>query len=105
MSLSNFPLTAPTAVRIELGSGSLKGNFGFGARRDYDYDVPDGVITVTLDFKDKSPDNTLNFGVENGDVTLNWDKPAKKARVHAWVNGAFPAPNEMQWTVYAWIRV
>ena len=91
------------AVRIDLGSGNLKGSWGFGKREDYTYDVPDGAIHVSLDAEDKSSNN-LNIGSGNGKVTLNWDKSAKKARVHAWVNGALGAPNEVRWTVYAWVQ-
>lgn len=76
----------------------------FGKKEDYYYDAPDGTIQVSLDFSDKSKD-TLNIGNGNGKVTLSWDKAAKKAKVHAWVNGAVGAPNEVQWTVYAWIKV
>lgn len=91
------------AVRIDLGSGNLRGSWGFGRKEDYTYDVPDGAIQVSLDAEDRSS-NALNIGSGNGKVTLNWDKSAKKARVHAWVNGAVGAPNEVRWTVYAWVR-
>ena len=42
------------ATRIDLGSGNLKGSFGFGKREDYVYDVPDGVrvLYVSLDRND-----------------------------------------------------
>lgn len=90
-------------LKIELGSGNLKGSFGFGKREDYTYDVPDGAIHVSLNYKDVSL-NTLNIGNGNGKVTLNWDKNAKKAHVHAWVNGAAGAPNEVKWTVFATLR-
>ena len=94
------------ATRIDLGSGNLKGSFGFGKREDYVYDVPDGVrvINVSLDQNDRSQ-NSLNIGNGNGKVTLNWDVAAKKAYVHAWVNGAAGAANEVTWTVYAWIQL
>ena len=92
------------ATRIELGSGNLKGSWGFGKKEDYTYDVPDGAISVSLDVNDRSQ-NTLSIGDGNGKATLNWDKSAKKAHVHAWVNGALGSPNEIQWTVYAWVKV
>lgn len=88
------------AQRIELGSGNLKGSFGFGKKEDYTYDVPDNAIHVSLSQDDLSS-NTLNFGSGNGKVTLNWDKKARKAHVHAWVNGALGRANKVQWTVYA----
>ena len=90
--------------RIELGSGCLKGSFWFGDKKDYTYDVPEGTIHVSLSHEDLSS-NTLNIGEGNGDVTLNWDKSARKAHVHAWVNGAVGSPNEVRWTVYAWIKL
>ena len=90
------------ALRIDLGSANLKGSFGFGKREDYTYDVPDGAIHVSLDAEDNSSDSP-NIGSGNGKVTLDWDREEKKARVHAWVNGAAGSPNEVRWTVYAWI--
>ena len=92
------------ATRIDLGSGCLRGSFGFGKREDYTYDVPDGAIHVSLDQEDRSTNN-LNIGSGNGKVTLSWDKQARKAHVHAWVNGAVGAPNEVRWTVFAWIKL
>ena len=92
------------ALRIDLGSGNLKGSFGFGKKEDYTYDVPDRAIHVSLDAEDRS-ENNLNVGNGNGKVTLRWDKPGRKAHVHAWVNGALGAANEVRWTVYAWIQV
>ncbi len=89
--------------RIELGSGNLKGSGIWGKKRDYTYGVPDGAIFVSLSHEDRSPDSQ-NFGDGNGNVSLNWDKSAKEARVHAWVNGALGGSNEMRWTVYAWIK-
>ena len=85
--------------RIEIASGSLRGNL-FGKREDYSYDVPDGVVHVSLNSEDKS-DAGLNIGSGNGDVTLKWDKAARKAYVHAWVNGSIGS-NHMAWTVYGW---
>ena len=85
---------------IEIGSGSIRGDL-FGKRRDYTYDVPDGAIHVSLDVQDKC-DAQINIGSGNGDVTLKWDKAAKKAHVHAWVNGAI-GRNHFEWTVYAWL--
>ena len=93
-----------SAIRIDLGSGNLKGAWGFGAKEDFEYDVPDGAISVSLDYNDQSA-NSLNIGSGNGKATLHWDKAAKKARVHAWVNGAVGAANEVRWTVYCWVRV
>ena len=63
---------------------------------DYTYDVPDGVIYVSLNVEDRSSD-TLNIGSGNGKVKLTWDKSAKKAHVRAWVNGALGSPNEVRW--------
>ena len=93
-----------SAIRIDLGSGNVKGSWGFGKKEDFHYDVPDGTISVSLDYNDQSA-NSLNIGSGNGKATLHWDKAAKKARVHAWVNGAVRAANEVRWTVYAWVRV
>ena len=83
------------ALRIDLGSGNLKGSFGFGKREDYTYDVPNGAIHVSLDAEDKSSDS-LNIGSGNGKVALKWDREGKKARVHAWVNGAAGPPPRSQ---------
>ena len=46
----------------------------------------------------------FNIGNGNGKVTLRWDKAARKAHVHAWVNGALGSPNEVRWTVHCWIK-
>ena len=91
-------------VKIDVGSGNLKGSCGFGDKTDYTYDLPVGVkvIGVAFDKEDKSKD-TLNIGGGNGNATLKWDKSSNKAHVHAWVNGAAGAANEVRWTVYAWI--
>ena len=98
------PAQRMATASITLGSGNLRGSFGFGKREDYTYDVPDGAIHVSMDQEDRSQNN-LNFGNGNGKVTLNWDKAAKKAHVHAWVNGALGSANEVRWTVYAWVLV
>ena len=94
-----------SVTRIVLGSGNVRGSWVFGKKEDFHYDVPDGTISVSLDSEDLSDDNSLNIGSGNGKATLHWDKAAKKARVHAWVNGAVGAPNEVRWTVYAWVKV
>ena len=60
--------------------------------------------SVSLDYNDQSA-NSPNIGSGNGKATLHWDKAAKKARVHAWVNGAVGAANEVRWTVYCLVRV
>lgn len=93
-----------STLKIELGSGNLKGSFGFGKKEDYTYDVPENAIHVSMDQEDKSSD-TLNIGNGNGKVTLRWDKAARKAHVHAWVNGALGSANEVRWTVHCWIKV
>ena len=87
--------------RIEIASGSLKGKL-FGAKEDYSYDVPEGVVHVSLRKEDKSG-GVFNIGSGTGDVSLNWDKAAKKAYVHAWVNGSVGSGNHVTWTVYGWI--
>ena len=89
---------------MDLGSWSIRGSFLFGCKEDYTYDVPDGAIQVSLCAEDRSQD-TLNIGSGNGKVTLNWDRSERKAHVHAWVNGAVGSPNEMRWTVFAWVKV
>ena len=86
--------------QIEIASGSLKGNL-FGAREDYSYDVPEGVVHVSLSKEDKS-EGAFSIGSGTGDVSLKWDKAAKKAYVHAWVNGSVGS-NHVTWTVYGWI--
>jgi hypothetical protein len=88
--------------KIDLGSGNLKGAFGFGKGEDYTYDVPKNAVHVSLHHEDKGTNN-LSIGNGNGKVTLRWDKAEEKAHVHAWVNGAVGSPNEMQWTVYCWL--
>ena len=102
-SIQNESRTSQNCFCIELGSENLKGSFGFGKREDYTYDVPDEVIHVSLNSEDKSS-NDFNLGSGNGKVTLTWDKLAKKAYVHAWVNGAVGDPNEVRWTIYAWLK-
>ena len=86
--------------RIEIASGSLKANF-FGTKEDYSYDVPDGVVNVSISKKDKG--GGFSIGSGTGDASLKWDKAAKKAYVHAWVNGSFGS-NHVTWTVYGWIN-
>ncbi len=85
---------------IEIGSGNLKGAFGFGKREDYTYPVPKGTVAVTFKHEDRSS-NTFNIGGGNGKATLHWKPGDEEARVHAWVNGAAGAPNEVAWTVIA----
>jgi hypothetical protein len=58
-------------TRIPLGSGNLKGSFGFGKKEDYYYSVPKGTIHVSLDSSDVSRD-TFNIGKGNGKVTISW---------------------------------
>lgn len=89
-------------LKIELGSGNLKGSFGFGKKEYYLYDVPKNAIHVSIDHEDKSSD-TINIGNGNGKVTLRWDKAAGKAHVQAWVNGTLGSANEVRWTVYGWL--
>lgn len=86
--------------RIEIASGSLKGNL-FGRREDYSYDVPEGVVHISLSKEDKS-EGAISIGSGTGDVTLKWDKEAKKAYVHAWVNGSLGS-NHVTWTIYGWV--
>jgi hypothetical protein len=50
-----------STIKIELGSGNLKGSFGFGKKEDYTYDVPENAIHVSMHHEDKSSD-TLNIG-------------------------------------------
>ncbi len=85
---------------IEIGSGNLKGACRFGKREDYTYPVPKEAITVALKHEDRSS-NSLNIGRGNGKVSLHWKHGDEEARVHAWVNGAAGAANEMAWTVVA----
>ena len=87
-------------VDIKIGSGHLKGAFGFGKREDYTYCVPREAINVRLEDQDESS-NTLNIGDGNGKVTYQWTRGEDKVYVHAWVNGAVGAPNEVKWTVWA----
>jgi hypothetical protein len=91
-------------MKIELGSGNLKGAFGFGKKKDYTYDVPENAVHVSIHYEDMSSNN-FNYGNGNGKATLCWYKAPKKARVCAWVNGALGSPNEVRWTVYCWIKV
>ena len=93
-----------STLRIELGSGNLKGSFGRGKTEDYTYDVPQNAIHVSMHHEDASLD-TFNIGTGNGTVTLSWDKAARKVLVLASVNGAVGSPNEVRWTVYYWIKV
>ena len=93
-----------STLKIELGSGNLKGSFGFGKKENYTYDVPANAVHVSMHHEDVSSD-TLNIGDGNGKVTLHWDKPGRKAHVHAWVNGALGSANEVRWTVYCWVKV
>jgi hypothetical protein len=86
--------------RIEIASGSLKGNL-FGKKEDYSYDVPEGVVHVSLSKDDKS-EGAFSIGSGTGDVTLKWDKAAKKAYVHAWVNGSVGS-NHVTWTIYGYL--
>ena len=85
---------------IEIGSGNLRGAAGFGKKEDYTYPVPKEAITVTLKHEDRSYD-TINIGNGNGKVTLDWKRGDLEARVHAWVNGAVGARNEVTWSVVA----
>jgi hypothetical protein len=88
-------------VDVKIGSGHLKGSFGFGKREDYTYGVPKEAINVYLEGEDASS-NALNIGSGNGTVTLTpWNRGEDRAYVHAWVNGAVGAPNEVRWTVKA----
>ena len=75
----------------------------FGKKEDHTYNVPDGAFSVSFNKKDNSADS-LNIGSGNGNATLKWDKAAKKAYVHAWVNGAVFGSNRISWTVNAWVR-
>ena len=103
---TSFPFTATLTARntemrrIEIASGSLKGNF-FGKKEDYAYDVPEGVVHVSLSKDDKS-EGAFSIGSGTGDVNLKWDKAAKKAYVHAWVNGSVGS-NHVTWTIYGWV--
>ena len=97
------PHGAMATYKIELGSGNLKGSFGFGKKEDYTYDVPENALHVSINQEDHSSD-TLNIGDGNGKVTLRWDKASRKAHVHAWVNGAVGRGNEVRWTVYCWLK-
>ena len=74
-----------------------------GKRRDYTYDVPDEAIFVSMSKTDASSDS-VSIGSGNGEATLRWDRNARKAHVHAWVNGKVSGKNHIQWTVYAWLR-
>ena len=85
---------------VEIGSGNIRGSYMFGSKQDFYYDVPDGITALGFRTEDTSA-NTLNIGSGNGQATLHWNKGEKKARVHAWVNGAVGSPNEISWTVVA----
>lgn len=95
---------AKQALKINVGSGHLRSNFVFGKTENYTYNVPDGAISVSLSYEDVS-NNALSIGAGSGDVTLKWTKGSDEAYVHAWVNGALGAPNEVTWTVYATLIV
>ena len=82
---------------VEIGSGNIRGSFLVGNKQDFYYDVPEGTTALGFRTKDTSA-NTLNIGGGNGKATLHWNKGEKKARVHAWVNGAVGSPNEISWT-------
>lgn len=69
-------------------------------KRDFSYDVPDGAIDVQLYQEDRSAAN-LTIGSESGEASLDWDRSANKARVHAWVNGAVGGGNHISWKVIA----
>ena len=94
------PVSNAGKRQIEIASGSLKGNL-FGKREDYSYDVPEGVVHVSLSKEDKS-EGAISIGSGTGDVSLKWDKAAKKAYVHAWVNGSVGS-NHVTWTIYGWV--
>ncbi len=85
---------------IEIGSGNLKGACGFGKREDYTYPVPKGATVVTFKHDDRSG-NIFNIGRGNAKASLHWNHGDEEARVHAWVNGAAGAANEIAWTVVA----
>ena len=85
---------------IEIGSGNLKGSFGFGKREDYTYSVPKGAVNVSFKHSNLSTDS-FNIGSGNGKATLHWKHGDEEARVHAWVNGAAGPANEVSWTVVA----
>ena len=92
-----------STLKIELGSGNLKGSFGVGyVILDYTYDVPENAVHVSMHHKDKSSD-ILYIG--NGKVTLRWDKATRKAHVQACVNASIGRTNEVKWTVHCWIKV
>lgn len=92
-------------VNIEIGSGHIKGSFGFGNKQDFSYNVPDGAINVFINYQDDSS-NALNIGSGQGKASLSkWKKGDDTANVHAWVNGAAGPPNEIRWTVFATIMV
>lgn len=94
---------AKQKYEVKIGSDSIRGKgwLGFGgAKKDYTYNVPDGAITVKFEHKDESSD-CWNIGNGNGKATLSWRHGDKKARVHAWVNGAVRQRNKVSWTVVA----
>ena len=98
--VATTPVSNAGTRQIEIASGSLKGNF-FGKREDYSYDVPEGVVHVSLSKEDKS-EGAFSIGSGTGDVSLKWDKAAKKAYIHAWVNGSVGS-NHVTWTIYGWM--
>ena len=91
------------ARRIVIGSDSVRSRGWFGGRYDYEYNVPAGAFSVAFTKEDGSS-NGMNWGSGNGNATLKWDKDARKAYVHAWVNGKMVGSNRISWTVSAWVR-
>ena len=92
-----------TTQTVEIGSGSLRGSFLFGAKQDHYYNVPEGTISVALQAEDRGC-VSINLGSGNGKATLDWNRGDKTARVHAWVNGTAWSANEVSWRVFATIR-
>ncbi len=90
--------------QIEIASGNLKGSFGFGAKEDFTYAIPTGTIALRFKYEDRSSDS-FNIGDGNGKATLHWRPGDEEAHVHAWVNGATGACNEVTWTITARIIV
>ena len=99
---SSPPQTETKPKEVVIASGSIRGNF-WGQKKDFAYAVPDGAINVRIETEDLSP-NSLNLGSGNGKATLSWDKSARTAHVHAWVNGAIGRGNHIIWTIYARLR-
>ena len=65
--------------------------------------IPAGPFSVAFTKEDGSS-NGMNWGSGNGNATLKWDKDARKAYVHAWVNGKVVGSNRISWTVSAWVK-